>query len=25
MSAGKVETLRRIAADEWIKLSCRRR
>ncbi len=25
MSAGKVETLRRIAADEWIKFSCRRR
>ena len=25
MSAGKVETLRRIGPDEWIKFSCRRR
>jgi len=25
MSAGNVETLRRIAADEWIKFACRRR
>ena len=25
MSAGGIETLRRLAADEWIKLACRRR